>query len=96
VADRILNRVFIRAAAFKRGFRLALTLNGGTQRLFVTNMSAGSHQVTAFFTGTDHNGRAIKRAKSVLVDKGDTSAFLEIQVGDSPAKQEPVFEFKQW
>jgi hypothetical protein len=25
VADRILNRVFIRAAAFKRGFRLALT-----------------------------------------------------------------------
>lgn len=71
-------------------------LNGGTQRLFVTNMAAGSHQVTAFFTGTDQNGRPIKRAKSVLVDKGESSAFLEIQVGDAPSKQEPVFELKQW
>jgi hypothetical protein len=32
VADRILNRVFIRAAAFKRGFRLALT-TGSSLRL---------------------------------------------------------------
>lgn len=71
-------------------------LNGGIQRLYTTNMAGGKHQVTAFFTGIDQNGRAIKRAESIDVEKGDNSVFLEIQIGDAPNKQEPVFKLKQW
>lgn len=71
-------------------------LNGGIQRLYTTNMAGGKHEVTAFFTGIDQNGRAIKRAESINIEKGDNSVFLEIQIGDAPKKQAPVFKLKQW
>jgi hypothetical protein len=56
VADRILNRVFIRAAAFKRGFRLALTPLSrcvmGTRKVLSSSRCLPGNQITAVITYT--------------------------------------------
>lgn len=75
--------------------RDALT-RGGVQKLFITNLSEGKHQVTAFFTGVGPNGRAYKRAADLVLDKGQASQYLELSVTDDSARQEPVFAVNQW
>ncbi|WP_430461335.1 AraC family transcriptional regulator [Thalassolituus sp. LLYu03] len=69
---------------------------GGVQKLFMTNLSEGKHEVTAFFTGIGPNGRPYKRAAELTLEKGQASQYLEIAVRDDSARQEPVFEIKQW
>jgi len=69
---------------------------GGVQKLFVTNLSEGRHQVTAFFTGIGPNGRPYKRAADLTLEKGKASQFLELAVMDDSARQEPVFTVNQW
>lgn len=71
-------------------------VRGGVQKLFITNLSEGKHQITAFFTGIGPNGRAYKRAADVSLDKGKTSQYLELSVVDDAARQEPVFAINQW
>ncbi|MDK2779175.1 MAG: AraC family transcriptional regulator [Pseudomonadota bacterium] len=69
---------------------------GGVQKLFVTNLSEGRHQITAFFTGIGPNGRPYKRATELTLEKGKGSQFLELAVGDDSGRQEPVFSINQW
>jgi hypothetical protein len=69
---------------------------GGVQKLFVTNLSEGKHEVTAFFTGIGPNGRPYKRATELTLEKGKGSQFLEVAIADDSARQEPVFAIKQW
>lgn len=71
-------------------------LNGGVQKLYVTNMSEGEHRLTAFFTGIGANDRVYKRAAELEFDKGLGSQYLEILVTDDESTQEPVFKLKQW
>ena len=69
---------------------------GGVHRLYITNLSEGKHNATAFFTGIGSNGRPYKRAASLDFNKGSGSEYLEIAVSDDGVTQEPVFELKQW
>ncbi len=69
---------------------------GGVQKLFVTNLSEGKHEVTAFFTGIGPNGRPYKRATELTLEKGKGSQFLEVAISDDSGRQEPVFAIKQW
>ncbi|MBL4866485.1 MAG: AraC family transcriptional regulator [Pseudomonadales bacterium] len=69
---------------------------GGVQKLHVTNLSEGKHNVTAFFTGLGPNGRPYKRATTLEFDKGRGSQFLELAVNDDELAKEPVFTVKQW
>lgn len=71
-------------------------VRGGVQKLFITNLSEGKHQITAFFTGIGPNGRAYKRAADLVLDKGKASQYLELSVTDDSARQEPVFAVNQW
>lgn len=71
-------------------------LNGGVQKLYVTNLSEGRHRLTAFFTGLGANSRVHKRATNLEFDKGQGSQYVEILVTDDEAIQEPVFTLKQW
>lgn len=71
-------------------------VRGGVQKLFITNLSEGKHQVTAFFTGIGPNGRPYKRAADISLDKGKASQYLELTVTDDSARQEPVFAINQW
>ncbi len=69
---------------------------GGIQKLYVTNLNQGKHNVTAFFTGIGLNGRAHKLAKTLDFEKGPAGEYLEIAIGDDGNTQEPVFEMKRW
>lgn len=71
-------------------------LRGGIHRLYVTNLNAGDHTVTAFFTGIGPSGREYKRATNIDFEKDSVGKYLELAVGDDPVKQEPVFAIKQW
>ncbi|MBX2809590.1 MAG: AraC family transcriptional regulator [Cellvibrionaceae bacterium] len=71
-------------------------VQGGVQKLYVTNLNAGKHTVTAFFVGEGPNGREYKRGVDFAFEKGDTSGYLELIVTDDGAIQEPVFRIKQW
>ncbi|TQV82805.1 AraC family transcriptional regulator [Aliikangiella coralliicola] len=69
---------------------------GGIQKLYLTNLSPGKHNVTAFFTGTDVNGRAQKLAETLDFEKGQAGEYLEIAIRDNGDTQEPVFKMKRW
>jgi len=69
---------------------------GGVQRLHITNLNQGLHDVTAFFTGLGPNGRSYKRASQLQFEKGKGSQYLELAIVDDLAKQEASFTIKQW
>ena len=69
---------------------------GGYQRLYVGNVKAGEHEVTAFFTGKGPAGRDLQRAASLTFAKDQRASVIELRIVDSAAKQQPLFEIKQW
>ena len=69
---------------------------GGVQRLYIGNIRAGEHEISAFFTGKGPQGQGYKRAAAVTVDKSTAPVVLELRIVDSTAKLQPVFDIKQW
>lgn len=69
---------------------------GGVQRLYVGNLKAGTHQVTAIFTGKGPAGRDYKRGTTVTVEKTLEPKMLEMRIVDSTTKLQPVFDVKEW
>lgn len=69
---------------------------GGVQRLYIGNIRAGEHEISAFFTGKGPQGQDYKRAAAVTVDKSTAPVVLELRIVDSTAKLQPVFDIKQW
>jgi len=86
---------FVATHVYSEKQREAL-LRGGVQKLYITNLAEGSHDVIAFFTGIGPGGRAYKRASELTLEKGPSSEYLEIAISDDTVAQEPVFEMKQW
>lgn len=75
--------------------RYALT-HSGVQRLLLSNLSNGKHELSAVFTGRDAKGRNLKRATSVEVEKGSGAKFIEFRIADSSSKKTAEFSVKQW
>ena len=71
-------------------------LNGGVQKLYMTNLSEGKHRVTVFYTGFGFNERAYKRAANLDLEKGPGSQYLELLITDDETTQEPAFKLNQW
>lgn len=69
---------------------------GGVQRLYIGNVRAGEHEISAFFTGKGPQGQDYKRAASISVDKTTAPLVLELRIVDSTAQLQPVFDIKQW
>ena len=69
---------------------------GGYQRLFVGNVKAGDHEVTAFFTGTGSHNRPLQRALSLTLSKAQRANAIELRIMDSTEKQQPIFDSQQW
>ena len=69
---------------------------GGYQRLFVGNVKAGEHEMTAFFTGIGPQDRPFQRATSLTFSKAQRANAIELRISDSTEKQQPVFDSKQW
>lgn len=69
---------------------------GGVQKIYITNLSEGKHNATAFFTGLGPNGRTYKRATDIEFRKYVGEGYMEIAIVDDGSIQEPVFTLKQW
>jgi len=69
---------------------------GGVQRIYLGNLRAGSHELTAFFTGGGPHRRDYKRGTTVKFDKGTDPRYIELRIKDSTGKQQPEFDVKIW
>jgi hypothetical protein len=69
---------------------------GGVQRLWLGNMKAGEHEVTAFFTGQGPHSRDYKRGTTLKVAKGVGAKYVELRISDKSAKLQPEFVVKVW
>ena len=69
---------------------------GGVQRLWLGNMKAGNHEVTAFFTGQGPHSRDYKRGTTLTVEKGVGAKYVELRISDKTARLQPEFIVKVW
>jgi hypothetical protein len=69
---------------------------GGMQRIYVGNLRAGKHQITAFFTGRGPHERDYKRGTTLELDKGVEPRYIELRIRDAQAKLQPEFDIKIW
>ncbi|MDO9073147.1 MAG: AraC family transcriptional regulator [Rubrivivax sp.] len=69
---------------------------GGVQRVYLGNLRAGKHQLTAFFTGRGPHERDYKRGTTLDFDKGVDPRYIELRIRDAQAKLQPEFEVKVW
>ena len=90
-----LNGRFVATHVYSGKQRAAL-LRGGIHKLYITNLSEGNHEATAFLTGIGPGGRAYKRAVELQFEKKVGSQYLEIAISDDSVAQEPSFQIKQW
>lgn len=86
---------FVATHVYSEKQRKAL-LNGGVQKLYMTNLSEGTHRVTVFYTGLGFNERVYKRAANLDLEKGPGSQYLELLITDDETTQEPAFKLNQW
>ena len=68
---------------------------GGVQRLYMGNLKAGEHEISAFFTGRGPQ-QNYKRAAKIVITKAQEPVVLELRIVDSSAQLQPVFDIKQW
>jgi hypothetical protein len=69
---------------------------GGVQRLWLGNVKAGAHELTAFFTGQGPRGRDYRRAATVPFEKTGGARSLELRISDRLTKLQPEFDVKVW
>jgi hypothetical protein len=68
---------------------------GGVQRLYVGNLKAGAHEISAFFTGRGPQ-QDYKRGAKLVITKAQEPVVLELRIVDSTTQLQPVFDIKQW
>ena len=69
---------------------------GGVQRLWLGNLKAGEHEVTAFFTGQGPHERDYKRGTTLKVAIGVGAKYVELRISDKASKLQPEFVVKVW
>lgn len=69
---------------------------GGVQRLWLGNLKAGEHEVTAFFIGRGPHARDYKRGTTLQVEKGVGAKYLELRISDKATSLQPEFVVKVW
>lgn len=69
---------------------------GGIQRLHMTNITQGTHELTAFFIGKGPENRDFKRAVSLRFEKTDEACAVELQIVADTASQQPAFYAVEW
>lgn len=70
---------------------------GGVQRLWLSNIKQGKHELVAFVKGETRDGRFIEQAAAIEFDKSDSdAAMLEVQLIDSKKDMRGHIQIKQW
>lgn len=71
-------------------------LRGGVHRVWLGNLKAGKHELTAFFTGVGPHGRDYKRGATLEIDKGVGAKYVELKISDRVQKLQPEFLVREW
>jgi hypothetical protein len=69
---------------------------GGLQRLYLGNLRAGGHEVTAVVTGLGPENRSYRRATSLTVQKTAAPLRLALRIQDNGTTQQPDFTLMRW
>ncbi len=71
-------------------------MRGGVHRIYIGNLTAGSHELVAFYTGRGPRGRDFKRATKRTVNKELGPKYVELKIADNQGKKQAGFEVKEW
>jgi hypothetical protein len=71
-------------------------LRGGVHRVWLGNLKAGQHELTAFFTGVGPHGRDYKRGTTLEIEKGVGAKYVELKISDRVQKLQPEFVVREW
>ncbi len=69
---------------------------GGKHRLYVTSIGPGVHELTAYFLGTDANGRDYRRGVTRKFEKGTRPAFAELKIANLRSRRLPEMGVEVW
>ena len=64
---------------------------GGVQRLYMGNLRAGEHELTAVFIGYGPNNREYKRAATLTFNKETGQKTIEVKISASEGSYQPEF-----
>ncbi len=62
----------------------------------IRNLKVGDHELIAVFTGKGPHTRDYRRGATMSFNKGIGAKYLELEITDRVAKQQPEFEIKEW
>ncbi len=71
-------------------------IRGGVHRVWLGNLKAGKHELTAFFTGVGTHERDYKRGATLEIEKGVGAKYVELKISDRARKLQPEFIVKEW
>ena len=71
-------------------------LRGGVHRVWLGNLRAGKHEMTAFFTGQGTHDRDYTRGATLEIEKGVGAKYVELKISDRVRKLQPEFVVKEW
>ena len=71
-------------------------LRGGVHRVWLGNLKAGKHEMTAFFNGKGPHDRDYKRGATLAVEKGVGAKYVELKISDRARQLQPEFIVKEW
>lgn len=69
---------------------------GGVHRLHMANLQVGEHELTAVFDGKGPHARDYKRGATMTFKKSLGAKYVELQITDRAAKQQPEFVIREW
>lgn len=69
---------------------------GGVQRLHVANLEVGDHELVAMFDGKGPHARNYHRGATLKFKKGLGAKYVELEITDRAAKQQPEFAIREW
>lgn len=69
---------------------------GGVHRLHMANLEVGDHELVAVFDGKGPHARDYHRGATLEFKKSLGAKYVELQITDRAAKQQPEFVIREW
>jgi len=69
---------------------------GAIQKLHVTNIRNGTHELTAFISGIGPSNREYRRAVTLQFEKSSGRQFVQLRMEDDAVAQQPKFVLRNW
>lgn len=69
---------------------------GAAHRIHIENLKIGEHEVNAEIIGEGSRVTHYRRGATINIDKGNTAKYVELEITDRVARQQPEFVIKEW